>query len=365
MIMFGVKGMPNTVVSQAQIYNQIDSAVKLASYSAILGYPECPLMGVNHDTEDVACGTIWLKIERDRIKRYLWEAQLEVEKQIGFRLSKRWETGERHKYRAPLQTDWSFFIAGGVEATSEIASGEAVDHTDDPATVGPVATTVTDADEIVVYHPGTTIQIVPSEIDLDTGAGQVTIYIPRCRMVKQSVAQNDRGGLSYSGTGANFEAAVDIYRRYNDQSTQAELVYPFGKTTCGCSAETSTACIVGLDADEGEVAIVRADYSGGEWDSCNLSCGSCGCQPSRVNLNYYSGVEADEQMQDAIIRLAHSKMPVEPCACDLIKSVWQRDRNMPRYVTRERANCPFGTSDGAWTAWQFTNAFMDKFIGIL
>jgi hypothetical protein len=58
------------------------------------------------------------------------------------------------------------------------------------------------------------------------------------------------------------------------------------------------------------------------------------------------------QVEDAIVRLAHSKMPDEPCGCDMLQRHWKRDRNIPQVLTRERINCPFGLSDGAWFAYR-------------
>jgi len=84
-----------------------------------------------------------------------------------------------------------------------------------------------------------------------------------------------------------------------------------------------------------------------------------------VRVNYYDGKQyLSRQMEDAIVRLAHAKMPDEPCGCDVAQRMWKRDRNVPEVLTRERINCPFGMSDGAWIAWQFTRSFkqMDCFV---
>jgi len=58
-------------------------------------------------------------------------------------------------------------------------------------------------------------------------------------------------------------------------------------------------------------------------------------------------------------------MPKEPCACDIVQYYWERDRNMPEAFTRERANCPFGMSDGAWIAWRFAQTLKTVRGGVL
>jgi hypothetical protein len=47
-------------------------------------------------------------------------------------------------------------------------------------------------------------------------------------------------------------------------------------------------------------------------------------------------------------------MPKEPCGCDPLRAMWQRDRLQLDTYTRERINCPYGTSEGAWIAWRWT-----------
>jgi hypothetical protein len=83
----------------------------------------------------------------------------------------------------------------------------------------------------------------------------------------------------------------------------------------------------------------------------------CNCRPQLVRLNYLAGADVlTRQAEDAIIRLAHSKMPQEPCGCDVVKRLWGRDRNVPEVLTAERLNCPYGLNDGAWIAFQFAQS---------
>ena len=205
-------------------------------------------------------------------------------------------------------------IAGGIKGKTDISLGVAVSHAADPAVVGPIATTVTDENEIIVFHPGTDVEINPSAITIS--GGNVTIQIPRCRMVLASLAQTPADGLDYTDT-TNFEQTVDVKRIYNDTSTQGELVYPHGKScgcvgtcSCSCGEDTDTACIYVRDSETGIVDVLKATYSGGVWSRATTRCGCA----QIARLNYYAGLDPlTPQAEDAIVRLAHSKMPDPPC----------------------------------------------------
>jgi len=346
-------------------------AVSLADYANIININECGIWGVNNPNSYgyETCNDIWSKWERDQLARYLAEAQKEIEDEIGYFLYPRWVVGQiadepngDERYIDSQEwsqvgsqiTRWSVLISGGVRAESNIALSETINTATDPGIVGPVATTVTDPNEIKIFYPGTDIEIRPSKITIS--GGQVTIEVPRCRTVIESAANNPSDGIVY-GNLANFLTAVDIKRVYNDPSTQAELVWPHicnsGCSVSGCSEKTQTACIYIRDEKIGVIDAYPADYSSGSWTQKSISC-CCGAKISR--LNYYSGVYHTMQAQDAIIRLAHSKMPKEPCQCDKSGAAWKMDNIIPDAVTRERINCRFGMSNGAWTAWQFAQA---------
>lgn len=340
------------VVAAAEGLIEEASAVRLARYAQIVGYSECPFWGVNHDLSGKTCREIWTLKQRQMAAKYLAEAQDEIETELGYPIGYRWFTELKKPYRIPDLARVGYVVEGGVKAVSTISAGAVVDHTSDPAVIGPVATSVTDVDEIVVYHPGTTIEIDPSKITLS--GGNVTIEIPRCRMVKASVVNNPENGLDYD-TPTNFESTVDVVRVYNDPSTNAVLSR---NHTCnaacagsGCQEYTQTACLFVTNPTIGAVEVHKGTYSDGAWLTSNT--GSCCDQYRWAQLNYRAGTPLTRQMEDMIIRLAHAKMPVEPCGCDPIKSLWTRDRNVPEVLTRERLNCPFGFSDGAYTAWMF------------
>jgi hypothetical protein len=330
-------------------------AISLARYIKITMIDECGFWGVFYDGQPQSeCRTIWIQSERDMVDRYLQEAQDEIEQVINYPLCRRWFT-ENVRYTCPIQARWGEVVAGGVAALSNIAVGSVINYATEPAVVGPIATTVTDPDEIRVYYPSASstecIEITPSRIVLS--GGSLTLYIPRCRMVDPSVMNNDRAGLDYNDL-SNFLAAVDVLRLYNDTSENAEIVYPHGCSgSCSlCGEYTQDGCIYVRDPRLGILDVQPATYSGGAWSTGGPSC--CNRSPERTRLYYYAGKHPlTRQEEDAVVRLAHAKMPDEPCGCDDIRRLWARDRHVPDILTRERLNCPVGQSDGSWVAWRF------------
>jgi hypothetical protein len=332
-----------------------DTAVSLERYAAIIEMDECAFWGVyNSASPQPGCRTIWTKPQRDDVARYLLEAQDEIEQQVNYPLHPKWFADERQNYACPVMSDWGYVIEPGIRAVADVALAEAVSHATDPAQVGPAATTVTDINEIRVYHPGTDIEINPSSVTIS--GGNVTIMIPRCRLVKPEYADNPETGLDYNDL-TLFEAEVDVKRVYNDPSVNATLVWPHGCAGCAnCSEETQSACMYVRHAKNGFFDVTPATYSDGVWRKTN--CFSCRRTPEIIRLNYRAGLNPlTPQVEDTIIRLAHAKMPNELCGCETFSRMWRRDRFVPEVLTRERLNNPYGLSDGSWIAWRFTLSF--------
>jgi hypothetical protein len=335
---------------QDDLINQA-SAVRLARYAKIVDYPECNFFGVNQDTGvDVGqCREFWVKSQRDMILKYLAEAQYEIEQIAGYPMAPTYigesqpdEYQDWQPFRRKIVTKFARFIEAGIEATADISLGEAVNHATDPAVIGPVATTVTDTSEVRVYHPGLDVEIDPSSVVI--AGGNLTIQIPRCRMVTEANADNPKTGLTYTDL-TNFESTVDIKRTFTNTATQATLAYP--RTCTGCTEQTISGCFYVRDPRVG-VLDIQLSANGN-----NL----CSCSPEIIRLNYLAGADVlTRQAEDAIVRLAHSKMSSEPCGCQVVQRLWGEDRNTPEVLTAERLNCPFGLSNGAWVAFQFAQA---------
>jgi len=315
------------VVEQSTLVNQA-SAVRLARYAQIIEYPECNFFGVNAGINTgFQCQKIWTKPQRDTITKYLAEAQFEIEQETGYPLSPRWiGQGQSDEYldwqpfKRRIITRFSRYIEAGIEAESDISLGEAINQAADPAIIGPLATTVTDTSEIRVYHPGLDVEIDPSSVVIS--GGNLTIEVPRCRTVKESVADNSDTGLDYTNL-TNFETTVDIKRTYNDSSVQATLAY---RDSCtGCTETTIAGCFYVRDKRLGILDIQL---------SANGTNNLCRCRAEIIKLNYKAGMDVlTPQAEDAIIRLAHAKMPNEPCGCDVVRGSQRNCLCIPNRIT--------------------------------
>ena len=324
-----------------------DSAVTLSMYTRAIQVCECSFYGVRNSPHCTAtgCKSIWTKDERDWVQYYLAEAQWEIENIIHYPIGRRWITNERHNVAYPILTKWGYVVNGGTQAETVLQADAPVDHLDDPAVIGPIATTVTDPDEIMVFHPGTSQPLDPSKITL--AGGFVTIEIPRCRMVKPEYADNPALGWNYEDL-VYFADLVDVKRIYNYNNNPVSILRQ--SCTTNCAEVTDTACLYVQKGTIGQVAIGQ-----------NCVCGQW------VDLNYYAGrpliidgqyTHFGRQAQDAIIRLTHVKMPHAPCQCDPVTELWKRDRfvlsdAMGRSL---RSATPFGVEEGAWTAWRFATS---------
>jgi len=324
------------IISTSAGVSKLQQAVPIERYFQIVGIPECAGMGVrNTDAPEWACDTIWRLDMRREIERYLFAAQEEIESHLGFHLIPRYTENEQHSVYSTIVTQWGYVIAAGTEAFEDIALAETVDLTSDPAVIGPVITDVTDEDEIVVYQSGTDRVLIPSAITI--AGGTVTIEIPRCRLVVDE--NNPAEGWDYSDD-TLFINEVDIRRRYTDTTSQVRLV----RLRCdGYSSDLITDGYVVIR--NGRLGIINI---------ADTLTGTCLCNDySTLYINYLSGLDKpSSQLEDAVVRLAHSRMPEEVCSCAPAHNLWLRDQKQPDVVDRQRLNCPFGLSDGAWIAWQ-------------
>jgi len=333
-----------------------NSSISLAKYADIIQYRDCAFFGVSQaDNERFACREIWTKAQRDDVADALAEAEDEIMREVGFPLTPRWYAAEKHGYACPVISKWGHVIAPGIMSETDLALGVAVNHAADPAEVT-FASTLTEFDGLKIFYPDTDQEIIPSDI---TGDGvNVTIEIPRCRLVRYDLQDNPDEGLLYT-TIANFQTTVDVKWYENDTTTQGTLIWLHdcrGYCTEVCSPYRMTACMSVHDHEIGIIETTPAVYSGGTWTKS--SAGNC-CvnDPITMEINYYAGdLVLDRTAQMAIVRLAHSKMPTEPCGCDVTQRLWKRDRHIPEVLTKERLNCQFGLSDGAWTAWKFAQS---------
>lgn len=357
--------VPPTTTTPASTLDALSiCALSLPEYASIIGYDECAFFGVAYDGQiDYDCRMFWTEWQRMDIYRALVEAQELMEGVLGYPLCPTWIVGEPDEfgeqryvdtqcYSNPMLTKWGHVIAAGVRAETTLLADGTVNYAVEPATVGPIAVTISDTSEVKVYYPGSDREIKPSRMTY-TG-GNLTIYIPRCRLVETPNTTDD--GMAYTDTG-NFLEAVDVKRVYNDPSTNASVVAPHTcNSSCtenGCSEYTQTACMYMRDKRLGIVDILPATYSSGTWTKVT----DCRCSYELVRLNYQAGLrQLDTAMKSALVRLAHARMASEPCGCAIVQALWERDRTTPDVLSRERLNNPFGPQEGAWVAYKLAQS---------
>lgn len=319
------------------------SSLVLARYAQIIRYDENAFFGINApDNRDRACRKIWTKLERDMVARYLGAAQTMIENEILYPLGQKWFVAEQHKNKNRFFTNWGYVQSLGVRAVSVISSSVALNHATDPATIVPVATALTDENEIHFYIAGTDDEIYPDTLTLN--GTHLNATFPRARLVKAEFQDNPPTGLTYSDTGPSgpFAQEIDIKRVYTDSSDVGEFVWALGKQPCPtCGEETEPAC-----------GYIRSSFSGVVTLLPEAECRCFYCGATSIRLNYCAGKPMDAVSEDAILHLAHSLMPTMPCeGCDPIMMLWKEDRYVPESITVERSNSMFGISNGAWRSW--------------
>lgn len=350
----------NTIIPEA-------SAVTLARYAQITQSDECAFWGVRYEGQErLGCGTIWSKQDRDNILKYLALAQEKIEAELRYPLMPKWIVGnqaalddqlalnlyvDQQPYNPKvMETAWVKLIEAGIRAETMVEAGATLAYTGSTPldTASVTVATAVDVDELYVYHPDTDVEITPSSVSV--AGGSVTFTFPRCRLVRAEYADNPQQGW-YVEDDSRFETEVDIVRIYNDPSTNAVLIgNPNSCNSQGCSNSTRTACIRIQDSQTGVVNVCPATYTNGVWQRQDLN--NCTHKYHTAQLFYRAGLlRLPRDMEDAIVRLAHSLMPTEPCGCEYGQRLWQRDRTVPELLTPQRMNCPFGLNDGAWQAW--------------
>lgn len=366
----GTKVPPSIYSEAADLSAWPNRAVSLADYASLIHIDPCAFWGVYQDTlPNYACGAIWTEGERWEIALALAQAEAMIEDVVGYPLSPRWIVGRESEAenmddrwvdiaRASdvILARWSHVIEPGIKAETTIASGASVHLTSDPAVVGPLTTSATKADEIHVYYPGTDREIEPSSVTF--AGGNVTIEIPKCRLVGTSYLDNSSDGILYSTPGI-WQTTVDVKRIYNDPSTHAIIS---DEEAAINDVRSTTAQLTVMDGQIGRLWMFPAVYADGAWSRRRVSC-----PPGPyARLYYRAGIQRlDTVMKMAIIRLAHSLIPEQPCTCSVTAAYWKRDRNMPEVITRERAACPFGMSDGAWNAFNIARGRKTIRLGVL
>lgn len=208
---------------------------------------------------------------------------------------------------------------------------------DNTATITVAAGALTDPDEIAIFFQVSDqqanaktgaglerYQITPIQVEL-TG-GNFVITLPKALLVQPTI-----WGTPYivtdpnlqdvnaadNTTNADFVTAVDVYRVYNDTTTQIEVL-DWNNTVLGTFNAVMVQDIAGLFTFE---------------NTCTAFIASCCCnRPTRLRINYRAGEPLvngymNSELETAIIRLANNLVAVELCPlCAQTKNAFDQDR---------------------------------------
>lgn len=316
-------------------------AVTLTMYQQYVGYDEAAFWGVTYDgQEELSCNMLWTGRQRDQLANALAEAQSLFESVCGYPLCPTWITDFQPCPRNPITTRYSKLITMGKKSTSSIAVSESVSFLTEPAKVGPIATSAASISEVHFYLQGTDREVYPSSVTL--AGGFLTAEFPRARLILPTYDTV----IGWVGNRFidlfNFAGELDIVREIASTAQTASLF----NRDLNCAITTEQLCSRLENPDVGIVRVYRNCFSIMEPFCCKL--------PFGVELYYRAGLaKLDQRLLSAIIRLAHTLIPTSICnQCDQIHRLWEADNKIPPVLTKERINCPFGLSDGAWFAYK-------------
>lgn len=269
--------------------------------------------------ETNACADIWFQyteqrvgqLSRDDFAVALKQAEDTITHYLGYTLIPQWVVDEEQPITKPASpemvnisgrnsrgqaksvvTNRGFVIAGGIRTKTLIEANTPIIYSDNNGdgyvefcTVT-VNTTVTDPEEIHVYFPGLDgsdkWEIRPISVSISGGIATITFYRYLVPLPDQWTVDPDAGDILRNINGDDINAFlpdVDVYRVYNDVSSQATL---YAEGTClncsgtGCEAcgwTTNTACLRVRDSRRGIVT-----YSSATWNEdteqfdFNLNC---------------------------------------------------------------------------------------------
>jgi len=331
----------------------------LDRYRRIMNIPICLFNGVEDPSETTSgCDYCWPQWWRDLLAQALSDAEGTLANALTFWLGEHYLTDTGLTWRDPMELEYGWVVGGGIRGRTEVTPG-ASDFTTDPATITVAQASFSGGtDEIVVVEDSTGLEIVPDGV-ASTGANYV-ISISQCKLIEWDDLESQSVCIDYD---ALFPAAtwlkladLTVYREYRDTSDQATITFAPSCTCCAsaeaCEGTEYTGCVFVLKDETSRVRVAMADYSDGSW-TCSYPT-VCGCfHGTKIDVNYLAGTTSIPGWEQAIIRLAHTYMAIEPCGCAMFDTVWQRDTRVPTTLTAERINCPFGQADGAWWAWKW------------
>jgi len=358
------------------------------------------------------CGTNWFqyqwqhsdRVSREDVAEAISEAENDIALEVGYNLIPDWSVEERKLVTRPLvpesyslsglnprsmlrsiELSKGHVISGGVKTKTAIELGSAITRSDpngdgysELCTVS-VATSVTDTNEIHVYYAGESgddgWEIRPIEVSISGGIATITFKSWQV-VLKETMDTFDAEAID-GDDATNYETTVDVYRVYNDPSTQVQFIWERipGYTTCSsstcvaCNFDTQAGCFHLRDPRLGFAVPAPASWDSDdeEFDSAEWA----GCRaPDQVRFWYYSGfqdksilrynVTMSRYWKRAVAYYAASRLDRPACGCSNVQQFidhWRKDAslNTPELsfqVTPELMSNKFGTTMGAIFAYK-------------
>lgn len=341
------------------------------------------------------------RVGRDTIAIAIQQAEQEISREAGFNLMPDWTVDERIGYPQPSTPElfgaWGInvrgqmksvealrghVIYGGIKAKSLIEEGVAVVRSDidvdgfqETCTVI-VATTITDLNEIHAYYPAKSgddgWEIRPITVSVSGGFATITFKIWQIAAANQMDALNAEP--LDADNAASFETTIDVYRVYNDESTQVQFLWENDPSCCGtcaaCTLGTQAGCFVLRDPRMGFIVPSPATWDSSTSSFVSANWSACR-EPDQIRLWYRSGwrdqslvrpyAELSPYWKYAVAYFAASKFDRPVCGCSNVSQFidrWRRDAAFSSQeeggftVTAEIASNRLGTSAGALYAWR-------------
>lgn len=384
----------------------------LDEFAQILGIHPLAFNGLTKPAgvvQNNVCGEIFFqyawqhsdRVGREDIAMALYEAEQAIAREAGFNLMPDWTVEERLSYPAPSRPEnygigvnpqWKgksvesrkgHVISGGIKTKTVIFPGATYTRSDvDSDTFQETCTvvvpvTTTDINEIHAYYPGKSgsdlWEIRPIQVSIN--GGNATIIFKVWQITAANKMDTFNAEPLDADLAASYESTVDIYRVYNDPSTQVQFLWEGGG--CGsctaCQLGSQAGCFILRDPRLGLIVPSPGSWnaSDGSFDAQNYSM----CrEPDQVKLWYYSGyrnleeerpyAELSPYWKYAIAFFAASKLDKGTCGCNNVATFidkWRLDAAFSSMNTGgftvpvEIAANKLGTSMGALFAYRQIN----------
>ena len=327
----------------------------LDRYQELMGLDVCAFNGINRPTDnhDSSCIDIVNQSQRDDLARYLLQAEEMREEELGYFLSPKWRVEEQSvgldnpfilEKKHLLEVGWPTWsiIEEDYELDYGVGPFDPFNPPTDPVEI--VLATEVPTFDIVVTYPDERVLIKPSSIT--SANGEVTIRIPRCRLVDPDYNQDWDDPPSYYDEEVFLET-VDVWCYYADQQYGAEFKWRQANCDTDCEPNCQPACAMIVGARAYELSIVHlypATYSNGSWTRTNRF--NYRGRPASARITYLSGRRPSISNEIYTVRLSHTLMPRPPCSCDIVKQKWENDR-----IYVEGQYTPYGSMQGALDVW--------------